>query len=63
MMKYHDQSNLGRKGLFSLNFHVTVHHQRKAGQGFKKGRNQGAGADGEASSMVAPSLVGWVFPL
>lgn len=27
----------GRKGLFSLDFHLTVHHQRKLGLEFKQG--------------------------
>jgi hypothetical protein len=38
----------GGKGLFSLCFHITVHHQRKSGQELKQGRNLEAGADTEA---------------
>jgi hypothetical protein len=26
MMRHHDQSNSGRKGLYDLHFHNTVHH-------------------------------------
>jgi hypothetical protein len=38
----------GEKGLFSLHFHTTVHHQRKSGQEVKQGQNLEAGADEEA---------------
>jgi hypothetical protein len=31
--KHHDQeASWGGKGLFSLHFHIAVHHQRKSGQ-------------------------------
>jgi hypothetical protein len=46
VMKHHDpNASLGGKGLFSLNFHITVHHQRKSGLELKQGRNLEAGAD------------------
>jgi hypothetical protein len=38
----------GGKGLFSLCFHITVHHQRKAKQELEQGRNLEAGVDTEA---------------
>lgn len=37
----------GARGYFSLQFHITVHHQRKAGQ------EPGAGADAEAREDTA----------
>ena len=47
--KHHDQeASWGRKDLFSLHFNITVHHQRKSGQGLTQGRNLEAGADAEA---------------
>jgi hypothetical protein len=47
--KYHDQkASWGGKCLFSLHFHIGVHHQRKSGQALKQGRNLEAGADAEA---------------
>ena len=36
------------KGLFTLHFHIVVHHQRKSGQELTLGRNLEAGADAEA---------------
>lgn len=29
----HAQNKLGRKGLFSIHFHIVVYHRRKSGQG------------------------------
>jgi hypothetical protein len=46
--KHHDQSNLRRKGLFGLHFHITLHYQRKSGQELKQGRSLEAGANAEA---------------
>jgi len=34
--------------LFDLDFHISVHHQRKLGQELKWGKNLEAGADAEA---------------
>jgi hypothetical protein len=39
---------LGRKGLFSLYFHIIVHHQRKSGQEIRQGRNREGRADANA---------------
>jgi hypothetical protein len=40
-VKHHDQEvSWGRKGLFSLYFHIAVHHQRKVGQELKQVRKQ-----------------------
>jgi hypothetical protein len=36
------------KGLFSLHFHIMVHHGKKPGQELKQGMNQEARADAEA---------------
>lgn len=44
----HDQMQAGRKGLFILYFHITVHHQRDSGQELSQGRVLEAGADAEA---------------
>ncbi|MCV4640123.1 hypothetical protein OFB62_32990, partial [Escherichia coli] len=39
--KHQDQeASWGGKGLFSLHFHVAVHHQRKSGQELKQVRKQ-----------------------
>jgi hypothetical protein len=39
--KHHDQeANWGGKGLFSLHFHIAVHHQRKLGLEHKEVRKQ-----------------------
>lgn len=46
-MTHHDQSNVGRKGLFHSQFHVTVHHLKQWGQELKKVRSLEAGADAE----------------
>lgn len=48
VMKHHDPRNMGLKGLISLYFHSTVHHQRKSGQKLKLGRNLETRADAEA---------------
>jgi len=38
---HHDQkASWGGKGLFSLHFHIAVHHQRKSGQELKQVRKQ-----------------------
>lgn len=37
------------KGLFYLQFIITVHHGRKSGQEFKQGRDLEAGAEPEAA--------------
>ena len=47
--KHHDQeASWGGKGLFSLHFHIAVHHQRKSGLDLTQGRNLEAGTDAEA---------------
>jgi hypothetical protein len=33
------KSKLGREGLLSFYFHISLHHQRKSRQEFKQGRN------------------------
>jgi hypothetical protein len=39
--KHHDQeASWGGKGLFSLHFHIAVHHQRKSGLEIKQVRKQ-----------------------
>jgi hypothetical protein len=39
--KHHDQeTSWGGKGLFSLHFHIAVHHQRKSGLELKQVREQ-----------------------
>jgi hypothetical protein len=42
------KSKLGGKGLFSLHFHIALHHQRKSGLELTQDRNLEAGADAEA---------------
>ena len=44
--------------MFGSYFHITVHHQRKSGQGLKEGRNLEAGADAEAMEGAAD----WLAP-
>jgi hypothetical protein len=39
--KHHDlEASWGGKGLFSLNFHIAVHHQRKSALDLKQVRKQ-----------------------
>jgi hypothetical protein len=45
VIKHHDQASWGGKDLFSLHFHITIHHQRKSGQESKQGRSLEAGAE------------------
>lgn len=35
-MEHHDQSNVGREGLFGLHFLISVHHRRESGQEVKQ---------------------------
>ena len=57
-MKHHDpKASWGKKGLFSLHFHITVHVRRKSGQELKQGRDLEAGADAEAMEGAAYWLV------
>ena len=52
--KHHDQgASCGGKGLFSLHFHIAVHHWKKSGLELKQVRE--AGADAEA--MAGCSLL------
>ena len=58
-----------KEGLFSLHFHIAVHHQRKSGQELTLGRNLEAGADAEAmegcywlASPVLLSLLSYRTP-
>jgi hypothetical protein len=45
-MKHSDKKQVGQERvLFSLCFHITVHHWRKSGQELKQGCNLEAGAD------------------
>jgi hypothetical protein len=58
LIKHHDQkASWGGKGLFSLHFHIAVHHQRKSGQELTRGRDLEAGADAEAMEAY------WLVPL
>jgi hypothetical protein len=48
-IKHHDQeASWGGKKLFSLHFHIAVHHQRKSGPELTQLRNLEAEADAEA---------------
>jgi hypothetical protein len=56
-MKHLDQkASWGGKGLFSLNFHIVVHHWRKSGQELKQDWNLEAGADAEPMEECCPWL-------
>jgi hypothetical protein len=44
MIKHHDQSNFGKKGLFGLHFCIVVHHCQDE---LKQGRNLEPRADAE----------------
>jgi hypothetical protein len=39
MMKHHDQTTQGGKGLFGLYFHIVVHQQMKSRQESKQSRD------------------------
>jgi hypothetical protein len=53
-MKQHNQQASWRgKGLFSLYFHIPVHHQRKSGLELTQGRNPESGADAEDTESDA----------
>lgn len=47
VIKYHDQTNMGKRGLSDLHFYSIAHYQRDSGQPLKQERNLGAGADAE----------------
>ena len=48
--KHHDQEAIsGGKCLFSLYFHIAVHHQKKSEQELTWGRKLEAGADAEVT--------------
>jgi hypothetical protein len=47
------EATRGRKGLFGLCFHSTVHHQRRPGQELRQGRILEAEADAEAVGGAA----------
>lgn len=53
-MKYHDQRNLGREGLFCLCFHITVRTGTQTGQG-PGGRGHG-GVSKNISEMLDSGL-------
>jgi hypothetical protein len=56
--KHHDkEASWGGKGLFSLHFHIAVHHQRKSEQELTKGRNLEAGA---AYWIASPGLLSFL---
>jgi hypothetical protein len=44
---YDQEASWGGTGLFSLHFHIAIHHQRKSGHELTQGRNLEAGADAE----------------
>ena len=49
-MKHSDKKQVGQERvLFSLCFHITVHHWRKSGQELKQGQNLETGAGAEAT--------------
>jgi hypothetical protein len=52
VVKRHDQSKLGGKGLFGLHFHIAVHSPRKSGQELAQSRNLEAGTEAEAMEGV-----------
>jgi hypothetical protein len=48
VIKHQNKNQFGEERIcFSLQFYITVCHQRISGQGFKQGRNLEAGADAE----------------
>ena len=62
--KHDDQeASWGGKGLFSLHFHIAVHHQRKSGQELMQGRNLKAAANNaeamehDAYWLASPGLL------
>jgi hypothetical protein len=65
VMNHHDQkASWGRKGLFSLHFHIFVHYQRKSGQDrtVQQDWNLEVGADAEAMEgcfywLASPGLL------
>jgi hypothetical protein len=48
VLKPYDQKQVDNKSLFSLDFHITVHHWRKSGPEFKLGKHLETGADAKA---------------
>ena len=65
-MKHHDQkSSWGGKGLFSLYFHIAVHHWKKSGEEFIQRRSLEAGADVEAMEgcclLAYSACFPWLF--
>ena len=48
-----NKENWGGKGLFSLYFYITVHHQRQSRQEVLQDRNLQAGADTEATEACS----------
>lgn len=56
-----DKTTWGEKGLFSLSFHITVHHQQKSGPELNQGRNLEAGADEKPiSGVMLTRLLAWL---
>jgi len=55
VIKYHDQTNVGKRGLPGLHFYSIVHYQRDSGQPLKQERNLGTRADAETMKS-APLL-------
>jgi hypothetical protein len=60
------KKQIGEESLFSLHFHIAVHHQRKSGLEFTQGRNLEAGADAEpmegcCSLDASPGLFSLLF--
>jgi hypothetical protein len=55
VMKQHEsKAGWGGKGVFSLHFHIDVHHQRKSGQECTQVRDLETGADTEAMERCWP---------
>ena len=53
VMKHNKLKTWKGKDLFSLCFHISLHHQRKSGQELKQGRTLPAGPDAEAMEGAA----------
>jgi hypothetical protein len=63
---HHDQeASWEGESLFSLHFHIAVHHQRKSGQKLIQGRNLEAGADAKyhegmlLTGLLPLACLGW----
>jgi hypothetical protein len=63
-MRNHDQeARRGGKSLFSLHFHIAVHHQRNSGQELTQVRKLKAGSDAEAMDWCLLACFPWLAQL